>query len=67
MFALIPYDWASAVYEMCSNDLDFKTVYERAAQLVNEGGRKAVEEWNSKLDEDGEADNVYYTELGQDC
>ena len=52
---------------MCGNDPDFKTVYERAAQLVNEGGREAVEKWNSKLDENGEADNVYYTELGQDC
>lgn len=66
VFAVFP-DWAPAVYEMCGNDPDFKTVYERAAQLVNEGGRKAVEAWNSKLDEDGEADNVYYTELGQDC
>lgn len=67
VFALLPYDWAPAVYVMCGNDPDFKTVYERAAQLVNEGGREAVEKWNSKLDENGEADDVYYTELGQDC
>lgn len=66
VFAVFP-DWAPAVYEMYGNDPDFYSVAGRAAQLVNEGGRKAVEEWNDKLMDADEFDNVYYTELGKDC
>lgn len=64
VFAVFP-DWAPAVYEMYGNDPDFDTVAERAAQLVNEGGREAVEEWNDRLMDANEFDNVFWTEVGR--
>lgn len=58
-------DWAPAVYVMCGNDPDAGTVYERAAQLVNKGGVKAVDKWNEELYLD-DCFYVYGVVLGQE-